>query len=81
MCRPAPWCPAVQAGFNALLRNHVVSIYMLAELLLLCSAVKIGRPGYKVTKQYDQNTHARSLLFQVRRHGMLRSCHASRCRC
>eukprot|EP00878_Enallax_costatus_P029228 GHUV01031673.1.p1 GENE.GHUV01031673.1~~GHUV01031673.1.p1 ORF type:complete len:282 (+),score=85.91 GHUV01031673.1:785-1630(+) len=27
--------------------------------------VKIGRPGYRVTKQYDQDTRQRSLLFQV----------------
>ncbi|PNH06656.1 Splicing factor 3A subunit 2 [Tetrabaena socialis] len=27
--------------------------------------VKIGRPGYRVTKQYDQNTQQRSLLFQI----------------
>lgn len=27
--------------------------------------VKIGRPGYKVTKQYDPETMQRSLLFQV----------------
>ena len=27
--------------------------------------VKIGRPGYKVTKQYDPDTMQRSLLFQV----------------
>ncbi len=29
--------------------------------------VKIGRPGYKVTKQYDPETMQRSLLFQVHR--------------
>jgi hypothetical protein len=28
-------------------------------------AVKIGRPGYHVTKQYDQESRQRSLLFQV----------------
>ena len=38
--------------------------------------VKIGRPGYKVTKQYDPETMQRSLLFQVQyqpreKHGML----------
>lgn len=27
--------------------------------------VKIGRPGYRVTKQYDASTSQRSLLFQV----------------
>lgn len=27
--------------------------------------VKIGRPGYRVTKQFDQETRQRSLLFQV----------------
>nr|ADI46858.1 SPL2f [Volvox carteri f. nagariensis] len=27
--------------------------------------VKIGRPGYRVTKQYDASTQQRSLLFQV----------------
>jgi len=27
--------------------------------------VKIGRPGYRVTKQYDPDTRTRSLLFQV----------------
>lgn len=27
--------------------------------------VKIGRPGYRVTKQFDMNTQQRSLLFQV----------------
>ena len=29
------------------------------------AAVKIGRPGYRVTKQFDADTRARSLLFQV----------------
>lgn len=28
-------------------------------------AVKIGRPGYRVTKQFDPETKQRSLLFQV----------------
>ena len=28
-------------------------------------AVKIGRPGYRVTKQFDSDTKQRSLLFQV----------------
>lgn len=28
--------------------------------------VKIGRPGYRVTKQYDPETDQRSLLFQAR---------------
>ena len=28
-------------------------------------AVKIGRPGYRVTKQYDPELKQRSLLFQV----------------
>ena len=27
--------------------------------------VRIGRPGYRVTKQYEPNTRSRSLLFQV----------------
>ncbi|KXZ48607.1 hypothetical protein GPECTOR_26g510 [Gonium pectorale] len=27
--------------------------------------VKIGRPGYRVTKQFDHNTQQRSLLFQI----------------
>ena len=27
--------------------------------------VKIGRPGYRVTKQYDPETKQRSLLFQI----------------
>ena len=31
----------------------------------MLGAVKIGRPGYRVTKQFDADTHARSLLFQV----------------
>ncbi|KAA3455171.1 splicing factor 3A subunit 2-like [Gossypium australe] len=29
------------------------------------SVVKIGRPGYRVTKQYDPETKQRSLLFQI----------------
>jgi hypothetical protein len=32
--------------------------------LCLC-AVKIGRPGYRVTKQFDPETKQRSLLFQI----------------
>lgn len=32
---------------------------------VLAAAVKIGRPGYRVTKQFDQDTQQRSLLFQV----------------
>lgn len=35
------------------------------ELIGLFSTVKIGRPGYRVTKQFDQETRQRSLLFQV----------------
>ncbi|THU50457.1 hypothetical protein C4D60_Mb06t20420 [Musa balbisiana] len=31
----------------------------------LRKSVKIGRPGYRVTKQFDQETKQRSLLFQV----------------
>lgn len=31
----------------------------------LLNAVKIGRPGYRVTKQFDQGSQQRSLLFQV----------------
>ena len=34
--------------------------------------VKIGRPGYRVTKQYDPEADQRSLLFQVR--GPVLSC-------
>ena len=33
----------------------------------LRKVVKIGRPGYRVTKQYDPETDQRSLLFQARR--------------
>ena len=33
----------------------------------LRKVVKIGRPGYRVTKQYDAETDQRSLLFQARR--------------
>ena len=34
--------------------------------MALCgAAVKIGRPGYRVTKQFNQENRARSLLFQV----------------
>jgi hypothetical protein len=36
-----------------------------AIILVLPLAVKIGRPGYRVTKQYDPDTRQRSLLFQV----------------
>ena len=32
----------------------------------LRKVVKIGRPGYRVTKQYDAETDQRSLLFQAR---------------
>lgn len=28
--------------------------------------VRIGRPGYRVTKQFDAETGTRGLLFQVR---------------
>ncbi|KAH0458832.1 hypothetical protein IEQ34_011646 [Dendrobium chrysotoxum] len=31
----------------------------------LRKSVKIGRPGYRVTKQYDSETKQRSLLFQI----------------
>lgn len=33
--------------------------------LALKKSVKIGRPGYRVTKQFDAETGSRSLLFQV----------------
>jgi splicing factor 3A subunit 2 len=32
---------------------------------LAAATVKIGRPGYRVTKQYDPASRQRSLLFQV----------------
>lgn len=32
---------------------------------LMFNLVKIGRPGYRVTKQYDPETKQRSLLFQI----------------
>ena len=32
--------------------------------------IKIGRPGYKVTKQRDPSTGQQSLLFQVRYQGV-----------
>ena len=32
----------------------------------LKKTVKIGRPGYRVTKQFDSDIKQRSLLFQVR---------------
>ncbi len=32
----------------------------------LKKTVKIGRPGYRVTKQYDTEQDQRSLLFQVK---------------
>lgn len=40
------------------------------KISILCYvlAVKIGRPGYRVTKQYDPELKQRSLLFQVRKH-------------
>ena len=39
---------------------------VLTYFLTLCLlAVKIGRPGYRVTKQFDSDTKQRSLLFQV----------------
>ena len=35
------------------------------RMALGVAAVKIGRPGYRVTKQFNQENRARSLLFQV----------------
>jgi hypothetical protein len=35
------------------------------NLMVYLFAVKIGRPGYRVTKQFDPDTKQRSLLFQV----------------
>jgi hypothetical protein len=46
--------------------DHCLLLLVLLLLLLLPLAVKIGRPGYRVTKQYDLETRQRSLLFQVR---------------
>lgn len=40
-------------------------LYQSADLSVGNLTVKIGRPGYRVTKQYDSETHQRSLLFQV----------------
>jgi hypothetical protein len=44
-----------------------VSLVSPAAFWCVCchAAVKIGRPGYRVTKQFDQETRQRSLLFQV----------------
>ncbi|XP_042476898.1 splicing factor 3A subunit 2-like isoform X1 [Macadamia integrifolia] len=33
--------------------------------MALLAIVKIGRPGYRVTKQFDPDTKQRSLLFQI----------------
>jgi hypothetical protein len=46
--------------------HYVLPFVARLLLLLLLCAVKIGRPGYRVTKQYDLETRQRSLLFQVR---------------
>ncbi len=37
--------------------------------LAVKKTVKIGRPGYRVTKQFEPESKARSLLFQVCRGG------------
>jgi hypothetical protein len=36
--------------------------------------IKIGRPGYRVTKQFDQDAMQRALLFQVSRPGHCSGC-------
>jgi hypothetical protein len=38
-----------------------------AKRAALKKTIKIGRPGYRVTKQFDPDTAQRALLFQVRR--------------
>ena len=47
------------------LRCLVISFKWLTLDLVYVLAVKIGRPGYRVTKQYDPELKQRSLLFQV----------------
>lgn len=46
-------------------------------------AVKIGRPGYRVTKQFDAVALQKSLLFQVRAHLVMpgRAVDDAQCRC
>ena len=48
-----------------LLAYYVFFSFVDAKFISCCVAVKIGRPGYRVTKQYDSDTKQRSLLFQV----------------
>lgn len=55
---PLVWAPYVQQPSL----YHSVTSHRRA---VLAAAVKIGRPGYRVTKQFDQDTQQRSLLFQV----------------
>ena len=45
--------------------------------MFLCFAVKIGRPGYTVTKQYDPDTKQHSFLFEVSIYRACTSCSQS----
>lgn len=33
--------------------------------IIIKKSLRIGRPGYRVTKQFDANTNQRSLMFQI----------------
>ncbi|KAK9145809.1 hypothetical protein Sjap_005712 [Stephania japonica] len=46
----------------AVMNKHQVG----SDLNTVKTPVKIGRPGYCVTKQYDSYTKQRSLLFQIK---------------
>lgn len=54
--------------------------YADVAVLLWVPAVKIGRPGYRVTKQYDADSFQRSLLFQVSKELRDRDGSGARCR-
>ncbi|CAN1353534.1 Splicing factor 3A subunit 2 [Linum perenne] len=51
--------------FTAHFENRSFDLLSNVQLPWIHFAVKIGRPGYRVTKQFDPETKQRSLLFQI----------------
>lgn len=76
-------CILFQCGSTAMLfcfpHLIVLSWQLFSQVIttFLCFAVKIGRPGYTVTKQYDPDTKQHSFLFEVSIYCVCTSCSQS----
>lgn len=53
-------------SFNSIIISRFMMLLTISNYLnLIYLPVKTGRPGYRITKQFDSETKQRSFLFQV----------------